>query len=140
MMIFVKLMTSKEAFHGRQPMVFGVNQEEVELRRVRGKISADNLAFWNLRAVQGIPARCASHLASSRHLFWQARVAQGSMARCAVRSISTGFLPGIGASRGADMARRAGEEFQICLHNGHLRVAQSLWRGAQNQFLRKSRH
>ncbi|MCI87338.1 hypothetical protein A2U01_0108621 [Trifolium medium] len=29
-----------------------------------------------------------------------------------------------------EMARRAGEEVQICLHNGHLRVAQSLWRDA----------
>ncbi|MCI52342.1 hypothetical protein A2U01_0073586 [Trifolium medium] len=55
------------------------------------------------------------------------------MARCAVCSRPTGFLSGIGATRGADMARRAREEFQICLHNGHLCVAQSLWRGAQNQ-------
>ncbi|MCI62200.1 hypothetical protein A2U01_0083457, partial [Trifolium medium] len=42
------------------------------------------------------------------------------MARCAVRSRATWFLPGICASRGADMARHPGEEFQICLHNGHL--------------------
>ncbi|MCI27643.1 hypothetical protein A2U01_0048843, partial [Trifolium medium] len=56
------------------------------------------------------------HLASSRHPFCHLRVAQGSM------------------------ARRAGEEVQICLHNGHLRVAQSLWRDAHNQFLRKSNH
>ncbi|MCI64307.1 hypothetical protein A2U01_0085565, partial [Trifolium medium] len=42
--------------------------------------------FWNLRAAQGVPARCAVHLASSRLLFWQVRAAQGSMARCAVRS------------------------------------------------------
>ncbi|MCI80249.1 hypothetical protein A2U01_0101520, partial [Trifolium medium] len=31
----------------------GVEQGEVELRRVRVKISAENLAFWNLRATQG---------------------------------------------------------------------------------------
>ncbi|MCI35128.1 hypothetical protein A2U01_0056349, partial [Trifolium medium] len=47
-----------------------------------------------------VPARCGSHLASSRRFFWQVRVAQGSMARCAVRSKAVGFLPGL-------MARRA---------------------------------
>ncbi|MCI39515.1 hypothetical protein A2U01_0060747, partial [Trifolium medium] len=47
-----------------------------------------------------VSARCAIHLASSRRLFWQVRVTQGSMARCAVRSRPTGFLSGIGASRG----------------------------------------
>ncbi|MCI56215.1 hypothetical protein A2U01_0077466, partial [Trifolium medium] len=57
----------------------------------------------------GVPARCASHLASSRRLFWQLRAAQGSMARCAVRSKATRFLPGIRASRSADGAARRRE-------------------------------
>ncbi|MCI44640.1 hypothetical protein A2U01_0065879 [Trifolium medium] len=38
------------------------------------------------------------------------------------------------------MARHAEENFKICLNNGNLRVAQSLGRGAQHQFLRKARH
>ncbi|MCI93365.1 hypothetical protein A2U01_0114663, partial [Trifolium medium] len=38
------------------------------------------------------------------------------------------------------MARRAEENFEFGLYNGNLRVAQSLGRGAQDQFLRKARH
>ncbi|MCI36145.1 hypothetical protein A2U01_0057367, partial [Trifolium medium] len=49
--MFVKLMTSKGALHGRQPMVFGAL------------------------------ARCAVDLTSSRSPFWKLRVAQGDLAR-----------------------------------------------------------
>ncbi|MCI42543.1 hypothetical protein A2U01_0063780, partial [Trifolium medium] len=50
--------------------------------------------------------RCAVQFTSSRSLFWKVHVAQ------------------------ADMARRAAENSKHNVHNGHLRVAQGIWRGA----------
>ncbi|MCI40969.1 hypothetical protein A2U01_0062202, partial [Trifolium medium] len=64
------------------------------------------MEFWNLRAAQGILARCAVKFTSSRNLVWKVRVAQNDMARCAT------------------------EISKQDVHNGNLRVAQGKWRGA----------
>ncbi|MCI47428.1 hypothetical protein A2U01_0068670 [Trifolium medium] len=64
------------------------------------------MVFWNLRVAQGVLARCAVQFTSSRSPFWNVRVAQ------------------------ADMARHAEEISNQNVHNGYLRVAQGIWRGA----------
>ncbi|MCI70672.1 hypothetical protein A2U01_0091935, partial [Trifolium medium] len=61
----------------------------------------------------GVLARCAVLRTTNRSRFGRVRVAQ------------------------ANMARRARGEFQTRVYNGHLRVAQSIWRGALASVLKE---